>query len=107
VPRSGRYTLDQPTRDFAIPRSTRTNAVHERFPRNLPKKPEIVRDHTGKLFEAGIADRVIAQELAGSLRAGGYAERFVGDAIKSDGDKFDRVLAGYPSYFQSAFSNIA
>ena len=59
------------------------------------------------IFEAGIADRVIAQELADSLGAGGYAERFLGEAIKSDKGTFDRVLAGYPSYFQSAFSIIA
>jgi len=59
------------------------------------------------VFEAGLADRVIAQGVARELRAAGYTERFAAEAFASERKVIENAITGCPAYFKLAFSNIS
>lgn len=52
-------------------------------------------------YESGFADRVLAQKLAEAVRADGFTEKFFSSALMQYPDVIKRVLADYPTYFET------
>ncbi|MBV8660419.1 MAG: hypothetical protein JO142_21580 [Burkholderiales bacterium] len=52
-------------------------------------------------YEAGFADRVVAQNMCAAVRECGYTLPFLGPALSEHRDVIARILSGYPSYFES------
>lgn len=58
------------------------------------------------IFDAGLADRVIASDVAEALRSSGYSEQYASNAFKTHRSVIATSIAQYPSYFKSALENI-
>jgi POLQ-like helicase len=58
------------------------------------------------IFDAGIADRVIAMEVAIALRQAGYSESYSANAFKTHQDVIGATIAPYPAYFNALFKNM-
>lgn len=66
----------------------------------LPTKTAIA------LYEMGFADRVIAQDLALSLGLISIEKQKIIEELKKNKEKFQEVMAKYPSYFQNEMLRI-
>jgi POLQ-like helicase len=52
-------------------------------------------------YESGFADRVLAQRLAETVRANGFTGKYFSLALTQHPDAVKRVLADYPTYFET------
>jgi len=55
-------------------------------------------------YELGFADRVIAQRIAGTVRAGGYSGKVSGPELESNRELVEALLTSYPTYFEAVFA---
>ncbi|MYN45999.1 DEAD/DEAH box helicase [Pseudoduganella sp. FT93W] len=58
------------------------------------------------VFDAGLADRVIAIDVAEALRGSGYSEQYASTAFKTHRPVIAASIAQYPAYFKSILENI-
>lgn len=58
------------------------------------------------IFDAGLADRVIAIDVAEALRSSGYSEQFASHAFETHRDVIASSISLYPAYFKNIFDNI-
>ena len=58
------------------------------------------------IFDAGLADRVIANDVAEALRSSGYSEQYSSNAFKTHRPVIAASIAQYPAYFKNILANI-
>lgn len=58
------------------------------------------------IFDAGLADRVIATDVADALRSAGYSEQYAANAFKTHRPVIEASVAQYPAYFKNILENI-
>lgn len=59
------------------------------------------------IFDAGLADRVIATDVADALRSAGYSEQYALNAFKTHRPVIEASVAQYPAYFKNILENIS
>lgn len=98
VAAAGEFIAELPTDDGSS--RDRLNAFQKCLKYGLPDALSI------SIYEAGFADRYIAQELASSLRAAGYEGTHVALALANHRDVFSTALARFPSYFETVLDGL-
>ena len=78
----------------------RLQLFQKRLKYGLPTEPTIA------LYELGISDRVIAQDLATSLNLTATQKKELVKALKKDRGRAKEVMEKYPSYFQKRMNEL-